>query len=139
MWRAAGVALLLAGMAGCGKGPSSSLAEVSGTVTFDGKPVSGVVVTFYPMVEKGEPRLAFSRAISDAAGKFTLIAEGDKPGAVVAKHKVVVNWPARSGHEVAAHPDPFVMPVPYTTVSETPLEREVKAGQNDIPIDLKRQ
>jgi hypothetical protein len=137
-WRPTGLGLLLALVAGCSK--SGSSAEVTGTVRFDGKPLPGVVVTFYPVVPAGEPRLPFSRATTDAAGKFALISEDGKPGAVVGQHRVVVNWPVRSGHEMKANPDPGPpIPVPYTSVTETPLQNiEVKAGQNDIPIEVKR-
>jgi hypothetical protein len=133
-----GTSLILAAVAGCGKSPPPQT-DVSGTVTFEGKPVEGVIVTFYPIVEKGQPRLAYSRATSDAAGKYTLISEDGKPGAVVAKHKVVVNWPVRGAKEMAtqAAPSPAI-PTQYTTATETPIEVEVKSGQNDIPIDVKR-
>jgi hypothetical protein len=134
---AVGLALFFV-TAGCGK-PSTGLAEVSGTVKFDGKPVSGVVVTFYPIVAPGEPRQAFSRATTDAVGKYTLMSEDGKPGAVVGKHKVVVSWPVRSGHEVAKSPPPFAIPLRYTVVAETPIEKQVNAGPNSIDIDVNKQ
>jgi hypothetical protein len=133
-----GLGLLILATAGCGKSPQS--AEVNGTVTFDGKPLSGVVVTFYPVVAMGEPRLPFARATTDSAGKFTLTLEGGTPGATIGKNRVIVNWPVRAGHEVKAHPDPFPLPPVYASMSETPFQAiEVKPGPNDIPIDLKRQ
>jgi hypothetical protein len=136
--RAVRAAALVLVLAGCGN-PSSSLAEVSGTVKIDGKPLSGAVVTFYPIVPPGEPRQVFSRATTDAAGKYTLTSEDGKPGAVVGKHKVVVSWPVRSGHEVAKNPPPFAIPLRYTVVAETPLEKQVVAGPNTIDVDLTKQ
>jgi hypothetical protein len=133
-------ALLLLLAAGCGGGKATNLAEVSGTVKFDGKPLPGVVVTFYPEVEKEQPALPRSRATTDASGRYTLTCvELDKPGAVVGKHRVVVSWPVRPGADRLKHPDPFPIPAVYTVASATPLEKDVAAGPNMIDLDLKNQ
>ncbi|HEX4590294.1 MAG TPA: hypothetical protein VH120_10225, partial [Gemmataceae bacterium] len=60
---------LLVGI-GCSKS-SVGLAEVSGTVKFDGKPLPGAIVTFYPIGAPGEPRQPFSRATTEDGGKYT--------------------------------------------------------------------
>lgn len=135
------IAVLLCSLltaAGCGK-PAGSLADVSGAVKFEGKPVAGVVVTFYPVVAPGEPRQVYSRGSTDASGKYTLTTEDGKPGAIAGKHKVVVSWPVRPGHEVAKNPPPFAIPLRYTVVAETPLEKQVADGPNTIDIDLTKQ
>ncbi len=137
-WRFVGLVLVLAAP-GCAKPPP--LGEVSGTVTMEGKPLAGVNVTFSPIVEKGQPRLASSSGTTDAAGRYTLTCEDGRPGAMVGKHRVVVvrPRPGRGSPEAAQPPPGPGIPSIYTTASATPLEFEVAAGSNDIPLEVKRQ
>ena len=81
--RLAGVALLLVLITGCG-GPQADyskvgLVQVGGTVTLDGSPLAGAVVTFED--EHGQ----FSYALTDATGRYTLrfdsVMNGVTPGA----------------------------------------------------------
>jgi hypothetical protein len=125
--------------AGCG-GPPLVLAEVQGKVTLNGTPLSGVVVTFYPDgVGKDSP--PYARGTTDDAGHYKLTTQDSKPGAVVGKHRVVVNWPPRerSDDPDKAPPKPPGPPIPvkYTVASDTPLIFDVKAGGAqtiDLPL-----
>jgi hypothetical protein len=64
------------------------LGLVSGTVTFEGQPVSGVIVTFQP-VERGRP----STGKTDAAGRYALEFTEVAKGAMVGRHDVSFERP----------------------------------------------
>jgi hypothetical protein len=75
---------------GCGGGPK--LVAVSGRVTLDGRPASGVHVGFQPVAAAGEKYPGGgSYAITDSDGRFTLkLVENDRTGAIVGKHRVEI-------------------------------------------------
>jgi hypothetical protein len=76
-------------MAGCG-GSEFAIAPVSGTVTQDGKPLAGLVVTFQPIAETRAGNAGpGSFGVTDDQGRFTLTVAGSRqPGAVVGLHRV---------------------------------------------------
>ena len=70
-------------ISGCGDGASkSSLVEVTGTVTYNGKPLTGATVTMV-VGEKGE----MANGFTDASGKFKLTT-GGRAGAPIGAAKV---------------------------------------------------
>ena len=75
---------------GCGGGGSYDLVPVSGKVTLDGNPVSGVDVSFQPTSSTPDTAAPGSFGKTDAEGRYTLktIGEGGKEGAVAGKHIV---------------------------------------------------
>lgn len=75
--------LLIVLASGCGE--SYSLRPVSGTVTYNGKPVEGASLVFMPDTS-GQP---FGTGVTDAAGKYTISTNG-KPGAVAGNHKITI-------------------------------------------------
>ena len=78
-------------LVGCGD--SSSNAPVSGVVTLDGNPLSGIRVTFYPEPATGNSAPGpYSTAVTDSEGKFSLVDRYDNPGAMVWQHKVEFEW-----------------------------------------------
>jgi hypothetical protein len=83
----AGLALTLAAtVAGCG---GSSIVPVSGVVKVDGTPYKDAVVTFQPFGTKDNPNPGRgSSGVTDAQGRFTLIYDGERPGALVGMHRV---------------------------------------------------
>jgi hypothetical protein len=119
------VALL--GLAGCGQ--PLKYAEVEGKVTLGGKPLSGVKVTFYPYTD-GPDQPPYATGTTDAAGMYTLALQDGKPGALVGKHRVVVNWPLPERRPDAPPPPPPGPPIPieYTVADQTKLIVEVKEG-----------
>jgi hypothetical protein len=126
--------LLLA--AGCGT--KREFAEVEGTVTLEGKTLTGVEVMFVPDSEEAE-QLPFATAKSDDAGRYTLTLHNGKPGALVGRSRVVVFWPRppRNGDQPPPPPPGPEIPLPYTAVTETPLIVEVKPGGRqtiDLPL-----
>ena len=76
----------------------------------------------------------------DQAGMFKLTASTGKPGALVGRNRVVVNWPLpeRPGPDQAPPPPPGPpIPLPYTVVGNTPVIVEVKSGpKQTINVEL---
>ena len=97
---------------------------------------------FFP-ISVGKEQLPFASGITDAAGKYTLMHQGAKPGALVGPSRAVISWPSRDllgvGRDRPA-PSPPGPPIPmhYTVAGETPLIVEVKAGglqTIDLPLE----
>jgi hypothetical protein len=83
---ALGALVALVGVTGCG-GPK--VVPVSGVVKINGEPYANAIVTFQPVAGKGQDAAGRgSSARTDKDGKFTLVYDGDKPGALVGKHHV---------------------------------------------------
>lgn len=78
------IAFFLLAFSGCSGG---DFVPVSGSVTFEGKPVPKLRVVFSPMpVGDNHAVGPFSLGVTDAAGKFTLETRHGKPGAVAGAH-----------------------------------------------------
>src|SRR5262245_4436516 len=77
-------ALALAG-GGCG---GSGTVKVRGTVTLDGKPLSGAMVTFVPAEEKGRA----ASGATQADGSFRLTTFKPDDGALPGDYKVMVRF-----------------------------------------------
>src|ERR1019366_5062373 len=112
---------------GCGR--SRDYAQVEGKVTMAGRPLAGVRVWFYPEAE-GVEQPPIATGTTDASGVYTLTAETGKPGALVGKNRVVVNWPLPERDP--SKPPPRLLgppiPLPYTQAVDTPLSFVVKSG-----------
>lgn len=138
---------LILGLAGCSpavvKPTLEKVVPVSGTVTYQGKPVESFQVSFIPT----DGRRA-AVGITDASGKFTLgtndVADGVPPG----KHKVSIAFaPTSTDDSASASPvdDPKLLPKPklavpskYANPATSGLEQEVPAGGlTDLKIELK--
>lgn len=80
----AGLCLLLTfSLCGCGGGSDGpKLSTVSGVVTVNGEPVSGLTVYFEPADG------ATSQAATDAQGRYTLIYPGGRQGALPGQHTI---------------------------------------------------
>ncbi len=83
-----GSALALAG-AGCGGG--RGVVKVNGTVTLDGKPLAGALVSFVPR-DLGSGRLATGRTDANGAFDLTTFRTGD--GAIPGPYKVTITLTA---------------------------------------------
>jgi hypothetical protein len=135
--RAIIVLSLAALLTGCG-GPS--LVEVEGMVTLNGKPLDNVRVEFLPDPEKQTtgPR---STGVTDAQGRFKLICENQKSGAVIGTHRVLITdlkqWEGLTARREDADKQlkPSRIPARYTDVRNTPFRLvEVKTG--GPPVNL---
>jgi hypothetical protein len=104
-WAVSLTALLAGVVAGCGDGPS--LARVSGVVTLNGKPYPNALVSFQPMASKESQNPGKgSVGQTDENGRFELVYEGRKKGAVVGKHTVRIStMPGKGAQEDPALAD----------------------------------
>src|SRR4051812_5963467 len=95
---AAGAAVAaLALLAGC-SGGGRKIVPVSGTVTINGQPARNVIVTFQPLEEKADENPGRgSSAVTDENGRYTLVYDGEKPGALTGKHRIRISpqWVSR--------------------------------------------
>jgi hypothetical protein len=137
--------VLLFFLVGCGVGPRVVLNEkVEGTLKMDDQPVPNVVVQFWPQLGP-EHNAPSSSAMTDEKGFYQLMCENGKPGAVIAKHKVVIT-PGRSGgaspddEKPAAGPRKAgpVIPANYKIASKTPLEVEITEKVSTYNLVIKR-
>ncbi len=135
---------------GCGQaGPG--LQSVTGTVTKSGQPLKGVSVTFSPVAAGPS-----SGGITNDEGKFVLLCQSGKAGAVVGQHKAVLSMAtpadatpvgmeammaARNASESkgergapAKSEEVASFPAEYGDAKSTPLTYEVKAGANDFDV-----
>ena len=143
--------LAVLSVAGCNK--AVPVAEVSGIVKMDGKPVPNVKIMFMPDPQKGTAG-PFSAGLSDDEGHFKLTCEDERSGAVVGWHKVVLLNSGENLYRTPRHgrrdddePVPKApkakktgpkVPEKYTTAGKTPLEMEVKPTKNDLELLLSR-
>jgi hypothetical protein len=123
------IVVLITSSVGCSK---VSFAQVDGTVTMDGTPLAGVVVTYYPVAD-GSDGHSFATGTTDELGHYRLTSARGKDGGIVGTNRVVISWPTRerTDNPEASRKDrrpSRLIPLSYTVASETPLTAEVKAG-----------
>ncbi|HEX7448331.1 MAG TPA: Ig-like domain-containing protein [Pirellulales bacterium] len=141
---------------GCGEKPKPVATEfVEGIVTLDGKPVEDATVTFAP-VSEGAGASASGR--TDPAGKYTLTAVGAGKGAqagggtLPGEYYVGVQkdqYPDIPGSDQPDYEPPksegrpqaptltHIVPQKFNDPRKSGIKVTVKAGKNDIPIELK--
>ena len=106
------------------------LANVSGTITLDGKPLPNATVNFEPVTDKKVvQQLGGSVGRSDNEGVYNLTYPGGHDGAVLGMHTVRINKTDTQGLEVLAKK--------YHLQSQ--MKHEVKAGSNTIDLDLRSE
>jgi len=138
--RVIALVLLLVVGTGCSK-PGPELVTVEGTARMDGKPLSGVLVSFLPEVAKGNTGRQAS-GMTDENGRFRLTyddPENPRPGAVVGWHVVIVSDPEMENLDNPKRFQRRQIPQPYRMATQSPLSQEVKAGGSQtIDIEIKR-
>lgn len=130
------LALCLA--AGCR--PQVELGQVDGTVTAQGAPLANVLVTFIPEAS-GEAARVRSLAVTDDQGLFRLRTEQSLDGAVVGRHRVIVEDLAiyqapRSADGTLLSRPPQRVPPAYSDPLASPLTIDVQPGKQTIPLEL---
>ncbi len=113
------------GCGGSGGGDQPDLGTVTGTVSLDGQPLSGVIILFTP--EEGRQ----STAVTDENGGYELAYTGDSKGAKIGKH--TIGFTSSDDDSIKASAP---IPPQYTIGSDTGLTAEVKAGENTFDFDL---
>lgn len=107
---------------GCGtQGDQPELGRVRGRVTLDEKPLSGVIVRFFP--ETGRA----ATATTDSHGRYDLIYTYGVHGAKVGPNAVSFAWP--DGESGTA-------PIPAKYGAKSELQVDVKAGRNTFDFAL---
>ena len=140
--------LLLPVLAGCG-GDTADLPDVvpvTGTITIDGEPVSGVNVTFIPT---GSTTGGSSYGATDATGKYELTSDDGRTGVGAGEFKVVCGkWVMADGSDFVGEPggpSPMeagakeMLPPKYSQESATTLKATVPAGGGTVDFDLKNK
>ena len=130
---------ILSLLSGCGdSGPE--LAAVTGTITLDGNPLHGALVTFRPTGEVATT----SYGVSNKDGFYSLMFTRDKSGAMPGDYEVDIETTMPSKSELAEmkaegkEPPPFV-PLPKKYKQPGALTAKVASGKNtiDFPLDTK--
>ena len=118
---------------GCGSG----LADVSGTVTYDGQPLSGGgdvrgTVTFYPTDGSGAPAIG----ILDQSGHYEL-STGAEKGAAPGSYSVAISATRviipEGGGTPSGRP---ITPRQYASAKASRLSAEVQPGRNTFDFAL---
>lgn len=117
----------------CRSKPSDQpdLGQVNGTVTMDGAPLAGALVSFAP--DEGRA----SQAVTDSEGKYELIYQGNTKGAKVGSHKVQITTYIEDDSDPDARKIKETIPAKYH--KETTLTADVKSGKQtiDFPLESK--
>jgi hypothetical protein len=124
-------ALLVLPLVGCGGTDIPEVGEVSGTVTIDGKPTSGILVSFIP-TGGGRP----SSGVTNDEGYYELQYSPNAMGALLGTHKVSIVAPEEStvdnpGERSAPLVAKSAIPQKYLDMKK---EVEVKAGDNTVDL-----
>jgi hypothetical protein len=140
-------------LVGCGKGGPplpSGIVPVTGTVTLDGEPVSGAIVSFVPVqiAGGGGAGLGAASGMTDSTGKYTLVGyEGRATGTLPGSYRVKISRLTRAdGSIVIPGPDDSPMqlltsgareqlPEKYSSDIRTTLVATVDASGS--PVDFK--
>ena len=130
------IAAAMLGAFGCGQ--PYDFAQVEGKVTLAGRPLQGIRVWFY-LEADGREQPPYASGTTDSSGVYHLTAETGKPGALVGKHRVVVNWavPERNPNKRPSPPLRPLIPLRYTAADDTTIIVEVKSGpKQTINIEI---
>jgi len=130
----------LVALVGCSKGAGKSeRTAVTGTVTYQNKPISGAMVQFVPLAGAGEP----GSARTDASGKYELLNAKGGPGVPAGEYKVVISRVVDpKGRELPPDASPFSsegkesLPPIYSSPSDSPLKASVPAAPATIDFPL---
>jgi hypothetical protein len=138
-WVLVGATLLL--LCGCRGERKEGLAAVNGQITYGGQPVPAGQIFFYPTNGGRRSSGSIDR------GKYVLTSYKPGDGALIGKHKVVID-----GTEIPAPPPDIdapgatvapvftpperILPAAYYEQATTPLEADVKDGDNIIDFAI---
>ena len=135
-WKTWSVALLLLGtISGCGgSGSKRKLVQVSGTVTFEGKPLTSGTITF---VAEGPSPVNAAGEISKS-GTYTLSTERPGDGASPGTYKIrIESWASPPKmDETGVDPGKSAVPEKYNRIETSGLTATVKESPATQKVDF---
>jgi len=108
------------------------LGEVTGTVTLDGQPFPGAIVTFISTAESGTT----STGVTDQEGRYRLKFTFKKSGAMVGHNQVKIEYEAPSAEDETPRSATKQRSLPAHYQKKGTLSAEVKAGHQVIDFAL---
>jgi hypothetical protein len=127
------------GLIGCGGAKEGQLptAQVTGQVTYRGKPLERGMVKFLPTQAAGEGvRVAYG--IIDERGRYRLGTYGQGDGAVLGDYQVTVtSRPDETSRNPLIRRVASTIPIRYADPVQSGLTAHVESGGNTYDIDLK--
>ena len=134
--------------AGCSR-PQPQFVPVEGIVLLNGKALGDVQVTFSPEISfDASEKLPTSTGVTNAAGRFQLVAQSGETGAIAGSHIVSVlpaAVQAPSGGRDAEDDRPLqkpnagaanLVPAIYRSLTTSPVRMEVSDGQGPVEVRL---
>jgi hypothetical protein len=123
-------ALVTALAVGCNR--TDGRIPVTGSVTLDGAPATGIFVRFYAALEtKGNGGYAYT----DAAGRFTATTLQARPGLYPGEYAVTLGPPEEGPGQEEPAATPVRIPGGYSNPETTPLKVTVTAPRADLTIE----
>lgn len=115
------------------------LAEVKGTVLFQGQPPEGAVVMLHPS-DGGVIKPPRSSGIVDPDGNFavqTSVNNFMKPGAAPGEYRVTVSWPAPAPTPADGDATKEQLPAKFQDPAASGLIVTIEPGENELdPMEL---
>jgi hypothetical protein len=119
--------------AGCGGAPRS---KVTGKVTMNGQPVKGGSLSFAPLATDSKSNAKPATAEVQEDGTFVVGTDKPDDGAAIGKHQVLYSPPPSTVEWDGYGEPPPGLTSPYEGLIPKQAEIEVKAGDNDLTIEL---
>lgn len=131
LWIGSGLLLMVAG---CSDG--IKIGRVQGAVTWAGQPVPFAYIEFQPI----EPRGTYGAAYTDVNGKYDLLFDKKRKGALVGQHQVTIRTSAVDEIQVEDKQTGKMvtpaLPQGYRPKLQVQFDREVKSGINEVNFEL---
>lgn len=108
-------------------GCSQPMGTIEGSVTIDGEPVSGMVVTFKSTDDNLE-----GFGMTDEQGRYRIFRGRGKQDFLPGNYKVAIGVGETEGESAPRKK----IPEEISDINQTTLLKTVQAGRNDIKIDL---
>lgn len=121
------IMLLGVWLTGCGRG-RPAFVEVTGTITLDGKPLEGAVVSFQPVSQESGGFARPSSAITDAEGKFSPGTFEANDGLPAGKYRVAIQKREPVGGALATDKSQASGPTKYQWITPRRLADPNRSG-----------
>jgi len=106
-----------------------------GTLTLDGKPLAGAIVSLHRFNKETEKFAYVCDGLTDAGGRFQVSTYGRFDGAPAGEYAVTVTKSGK-GYDRGDGEVKTLLPETYATPGESPLKVTVKAGSNEAAFEM---